>query len=458
MKRLFLFLAACAFAVACEPDTRPGTQPDPQPEVKVEFKIISPSPMELDAEGGDCVIRYTIDEPDESLKVSVSTDVDWITETDATYAAENEIVLVVQKNDGDAREATVAVTYDKQYEVIVHQAAAAVEPEPEPKDVIELPFLSAIYFGNMYGATENDYNYSIVLGTSENVLDIITGEYAIYPHNTYLLLDLFSDQPSENYSLSFDIPAGEYSLDQESTCQAGTVSAEYSSLFLAGETDGEEIFFVEGTVTVTEDSITAELIAEDGTEYKFFTPAVSVDNTGLFKAEGLPGEYSTLEGDLHITFEDPVMYLENYGDYYVVGKNTWLMYLGDNALSHSLGFEFLLPYEDEAPVGEFKVTSDLTCEQLILPGFVSDSGESMWSWYIDFTEDGSDFSDTAPIVDGTVTITDNGDETYTAICDLVDDLGNRITCECTASMEILAPFYRKTATKARTPLKRHLDR
>ena len=216
MKRLSVFIAACVFAVACKPDPQPTPQPqpDPQPEAKVEFKIVSQNPMDFAAEGGDCVIRYEITNPDESLNVSASTDVDWITETDATYAGQNEIVLVVAKNEGEARTAKVVLTYDKQYEVVVNQEAAPVEPEPEPEpEATELPYLSAVYYGNQYGASENDYNYSLVLATSENVIDIITGEYIIYADNTYLLLDLFSDQPSENYTLSFNVPVGEYELE-----------------------------------------------------------------------------------------------------------------------------------------------------------------------------------------------------------------------------------------------------
>ena len=459
MKRLSVFIAACVFAVACKPDPQPTPQPqpDPQPEAKVEFKIVSQNPMEFAAEGGDCVIRYEITNPDESLNVSASTDVDWITETDATYAGQNEIVLVVAKNEGEARTAKVVLTYDKQYEVVVNQEAAPVEPEPEPEpEATELPYLSAVYYGNQYGASENDYNYSLVLATSENVIDIITGEYIIYADNTYLLLDLFSDQPSANYTLSFNVPVGEYELDLDNTCVAGTIGAEYTYLYVTGETEGIETHFVSGKVTVTEEDINVELVAEDGTEYKFHTPAVSVDNHDLFNPEGLMGEFSSLEGDLEIAFGNPSLYAECYGDYFVVGKNSWIMYIDDYDTYQSVILELLTPYEDEIPAGEFKVTTDLTNERIILPGYATTSGEVMWSWYVAYGEDGYETIGQAPIVDGTVTITDNGDETFTAVCDLVDDLGNKITGECTAYFEAVGPYYRKAASKSLAPLKHHV--
>jgi hypothetical protein len=459
MKRLSVFIAACVFAVACKPDPQPTPQPqpDPQPEAKVEFKIVSQNPMEFAAEGGDCVIRYEITNPDESLNVSASTDVDWITETDATYAGQNEIVLVVTKNDGEARTAKIVLTYDKQYEVVVNQEAAPVEPEPEPEpEATELPYLSAVYYGNQYGASENDYNYSLVLATSENVIDIITGEYIIYADNTYLLLDLFSDQPSANYTLSFNVPVGEYELDLDNTCVAGTIGAEYTYLYVTGETEGIETHFVSGKVTVTEEDINVELVAEDGTEYKFHTPAVSVDNHDLFNPEGLMGEFSSLEGDLEIAFGNPSLYAECYGDYFVVGKNSWIMYIDDYDTYQSVILELLTPYEDEIPAGEFKVTTDLTNERIILPGYATTSGEAMWSWYVAYGDDGYETIGQAPIVDGTMTITDNGDETFTAVCDLVDDLGNKITGECTAYFEAVGPYYRKAAADTPARVKHHV--
>ena len=63
----------------------------------------------------------------------------------------------------EVRSAAIRLKYDSiEHEVTVNQAAA--EPEPEPT-ATELPYLSGIYFGNQYGATEADYNYS---GKSDN--------------------------------------------------------------------------------------------------------------------------------------------------------------------------------------------------------------------------------------------------------------------------------------------------
>jgi hypothetical protein len=168
------------------------------------------------------------------------------------------------------------------------------------------------------------------------------------------------------------------------------------------------------------------------------------------------GEFSSLEGDLEIAFGNPSLYAECYGDYFVVGKNSWIMYIDDYDTYQSVILELLTPYEDEIPAGEFKVTTDLTNERIILPGYATTSGEAMWSWYVAYGEDGYEAVGQAPIIDGTVTITDNGDETFTAVCDLVDDLGNKITGECTAYFEAVGPYYRKAAADTPARVKHHV--
>ena len=71
---------------------------------------------------------------------------------------------------------------------------------------------------------------------------------------------------------------------------------------------------------------------------------------------------------------------------------------------------------------------------MALPGFIDGYGDTMWSWYYYYDESG-DIAGQAPIVDGSFEIVDNGDETFTASFDLVDDCGNSITGECVAYFE-----------------------
>ena len=163
----------------------------PEPETK--FEILSSATIEIGAEGGEVIVEYLLENPKEGVELEVSATAEWIAESTAE-AGENKLSFVVQANTAEeVRSAAIRLKYDSiEHEVTVNQAAA----EPEPT-ATELPYLSGIYFGNQYGATEADYNYSVVLATIENCVDIISGEQYVYPDNTYLYLDLYADSSQQ---------------------------------------------------------------------------------------------------------------------------------------------------------------------------------------------------------------------------------------------------------------------
>lgn len=309
------------------------------------------------------------------------------------------------------------------------------EPEPEPVDGVNLPHISGLYFGNQYSADEDSYNYLIALSTAENCYDIVTGDMILLPENTYLILDLYSSLPSRNYNVSFSVPAGEYVFDPEKTLAPGTVGSEYTYLYVTDEDTGTEIHFKSGKVIVTDERLEAEFLAEDGAEYHFYTEALSVDNSLLFTGDGFEGEFSTLEGNLLIPFEDPAIYAECLDDYYVIGKNDWVLYIDDYATGHSLILEILAPLDESLPLGEFNVSDDLELDRMVLPGYVNGYGEGMWSWYQLYDENGLDVLDAAPVKDGILKMTDAGNGMYTAEFDFTDDAGNRISGKCTAALD-----------------------
>ncbi|MBO7286589.1 MAG: hypothetical protein J6U69_08370, partial [Alistipes sp.] len=311
----------------------------------------------------------------------------------------------------------------------------------------ELPYISGIYFSNSYGATENDYNYSLALSTNENCLDIITGEVTILENSTYLFLDLYASEPAENLNISFNIPQGDYTLDTADSAVAGTIGATYSSLYITNDVEGEEILFASGSVTVTAEGIEAKLYDEDGNEYHYFCPQTAVDNSNNFGPQWAPEEQSTLTEDLNVAFSEGAIYAECYGDYYVIGKNTWMYFVNDYATGDSFCFELLTDTSAEFPVGRFPVSNNLNNTQMALPGYLNGDGETMWSWYSLYDADNSVIG-SAPIVGGEITITDNGDETFTVTIAVVDDLGHNLTGECTAYGE----FYGTRANVARRTL------
>ena len=302
-------------------------------------------------------------------------------------------------------------------------------PDPDPDvEAVVLPYLSGLYFGNQYGASPRDYNYSVVLATQADCYDIISGDILILECSQYLFLDIYASEPAEEYNVRFSIPVGEYRIDTTNSAMSGTISSEYSSLYTTNETTGDEVFFAEGTVTVSEEGIVAHLVSKTGEECHFSCPTRTVDNSQNFHPSYTPPEQSTLEGDLHISFDDAVIVTENYGDYYVIGKSNWSLILQDKTTGDSLYLELLAPMGDAVPTGIFPVTNDLNEQQMVLPGYV-DVHETMWSWYMLYA-DYTTVTSSAPIADGKIEIAENDDGTLTVDVDLVDDMGNRIWGTC----------------------------
>ncbi|MBQ5595100.1 MAG: BACON domain-containing protein [Alistipes sp.] len=431
MKRLLSIFALCAVAlVACE---EPKTD-EQQEAPKIEFQITSEGTVEVDADGGELVIKYAITNPDASLSVDAVADVEWIAKSDALDAPEGEVHFIVEPNEsGTTRFATVTLSYGEfSGNVGVEQECVKAEVPIVPGEVVELPHLSGVYFGNEYGATENDYNYSLALATHSAVYDIITGEMNLFEEQIYLFLDIYSSTPSERYNVEFTVPDGTYIVDVDDTAMAGTVSSGYSYLYDTSDLSLDqyvELYFVEGSVVVANGIIEATLTGEDGNVYKFTCPNTKVDNRDLFVGDwAYHGEsFTFLEEDKHVEFQNVHIQGSCEGDYYVVGKNYWMLSIEgvDNDVYTKFQIELLAPFEDEIPEGEFPVSSDLDLEQMVLPSYINSYGDTEWSWY---HWDGG----RAPIVGGKITFVDNGDDTMTVVMDLVDDAGYKITGECTA--------------------------
>jgi hypothetical protein len=269
-----------------------------------------------------------------------------------------------------------------------------------------------------------------VLSNQENCLDIITGEVTLLENSTYLFLDLYASESAENLNVSFNIPEGEYVLDVTDSAVAGTIGAYYTSLYITDEVEGVEVFFVEGSVTVSAEGIEAKLYDNEGNEYHYFCPQTMVDNSDNFGPAWAPEGQSTLTGDLAVEFSNGAVYAECYGDYYVIGKNTWMYYVDDYATGDSFCFELLTDVDAAYPLGRFSISNDLNNEQMALPGYVNGDGNIIWSWYRLYYADS--VIGAAPLVGGEVVIEDNGNGTVTVTIDVVDDLGNKLTGECVA--------------------------
>ena len=118
LKNLFYALLALPLVfAACE-----GLGDDTQKEEPKgpTLTVTSSLEVEVEAVGGTQMITYTLQNAPADAKVSATCEAEWI--TDLTVAS--SIIYEVAANEGEAREATIVVSYEEQsFNVVVKQAA-----------------------------------------------------------------------------------------------------------------------------------------------------------------------------------------------------------------------------------------------------------------------------------------------------------------------------------------------
>lgn len=134
MKKLFYLLLCLPLAFAACNDTE-EPQPQPKPEVKDPvLTLTSKEVMEFKANGGNGFITYTLENPVEGVELAAECEAAWI----ENLAVGDNIVFVVPANEGEAREAVIAVTYGdtQSFNVTVKQEAKGQEPDNKPSITI----------------------------------------------------------------------------------------------------------------------------------------------------------------------------------------------------------------------------------------------------------------------------------------------------------------------------------
>lgn len=295
-------------------------------------------------------------------------------------------------------------------------------------------YLGGCYFHNEYSDTAYNYNVALSADDSREVLDIVTGMVDIVEDKPLYFLDIFSAESAPELNKKFNVPVGKYVFDAEDTCAPGTLSPQYTYMMvLNAETyEYDYVEFAAGEVNVTKDLIDAFLVDVDGKTHHVRYAGREIDNTDNFGTWKDEGTFSTLTGDLTLSFEENMAVTENYGDYYVVGMNAWDVVIFDFATNSQLYLQVLAPLADEKLKGEFPVSSDLNKSQMVLPGFVS-ANFATWSWY-DIYDSNDEWVGGAPITAGKMVLSDNADGSSHVVVDFKDDAGHSIKAEFDADL------------------------
>ena len=220
-------------------------------EETTHFKRTSEAEVEFTAEGGKGEIEYEIINPVEGTEVEATADVVWITVT-----AGEKISFVVEGNTTtDAREGKITAKYGElSFDVKVKQAA---KPNDQPIDE-EVSFTASVYEVQYYG-TEYSTAYNYLVYLSDNGLN----ENGNYKQNgEYYMLDIYAADSAENNQ--FTLPNGKYTASD--TSNAGTFGiGDYGAHIKIVDGVPTYSLYKQGTVTVSDGKIEANIMMEDGT-------------------------------------------------------------------------------------------------------------------------------------------------------------------------------------------------
>lgn len=260
MKKLLYLLFALPF-VACSEQS--------QPEAKAPvLTLTSEALMAFDDDGGEGVIRYTLENKAKGVEPSVVNTAEWISD----FVVGEDITFNIQQNEGREREAIVTIKYKTlSFDVTIKQEAAY--------DGYKLSYSAGTYYAPGTPMNDTDaHNYYAVFSTSED----LSGYYL--PDSSYLELDFWAETgDAENPT----IPYGEYIVDINNSCEPGTIGCSYSR-FIYFDADYMPVVWilpVEGKVVVSEDKIEGYFIDSYGDKATFRykgTLAVALDDGEVY--------------------------------------------------------------------------------------------------------------------------------------------------------------------------------
>lgn len=297
------------------------------------------------------------------------------------------------------------------------------------KPKYDVDFEATHIVGAYYGSEASQaYNYYILLS------DVSAESGEVVPNATYYYFDIYSDIFSQG-GLYVDFPTydgttTQYKYDPLNKQYSGTFSAEYSYAITTDETGAMSyLYYLEGWVNISRNSIEAELIMEDGQRHRVRysgTPAFRNLNT-----EPL----TTLNKDIELNLTNMTMYAELHTEYQSYIDYSYVMLSEDSEFRDgvTLIFELLTPSSNPSIYGSYEALDSYDISYRYFPGTIEQ--ELLRGVWYTVLENGSVSSQMAPIVNGTITINEgeSGEMLFTLNCK--DDGGNNIT----GTVSTLAP-------------------
>ena len=401
------------------------------PKHDPELELTSVDTLRVDREGGEFEITYNLLHASFGTTVSVQVvNSTMITDVDTTDMG--KVVITISENTTDAiREGAVIVSYESlSFTVLVQQDFVEVD-----KPVVTRNIVANQLVGNYYGDNLNEGvgHYWIIL-TKDGFID-----GAAVAGGEYFRLDLMAPMPADMENIR--IPDGEYTLDYTLRYDEFTIidigNTDYS--WVDEDMEGWALPLEDAKLIVNGNRFELEAFANN-TEYH-----VSFEGDYSLTTSIINDYVSSLTKDTVIDVSNCYACVSSYGDYWDCGYNNWSVefvcndgftqgtYVVLDLLSESTT-DFLGTYVASGFSAEDPTKPDFR-GGVFVPGFrVADDADLLLGSLFMVYKDGLCVSQ-APLYEGTVTITSNGDGTYTIVIDALDDAPqqNRITLTWTGN-------------------------
>lgn len=430
MKRVFTILFALVAFVfaACEPAVTPPA------DEEVVFEITSQKSIDVGVDGGVFPITYSLTAGNYTDVTADADDTTMIIDIN-TNTAGVILVSVAPNSDIYSRNAKIRVVYGNKTEFVdVHQAGTGNLNEGEFEVVnVAANQLVGSYYGDRL--KEGVGHYWIIL-TKDGFVDgkaVAGGEC--------FRLDIMAPMPDDEDNVR--IPDGEYRFDYAKSLDEYTIidigNTDYS--WVDDEMEGWAIPMQDATLTVRGNRF--ELVAF----VEHFEYHVEFEGDYSITTNIITEYVSNLTEDTVIDVSNCTANVHSYGDYWYCGCNNWYIEFvckdgreqGTNVIIDYLSdstTDFTGTYVGSGFSAEDETKPDFRAG-VFVPGFrVADDANLLLGSLFMVYQNGLCVS-RAPIYEGTVTITANGDGTHTIVIDALDDAPkqNRITLNWTGKIE-----------------------
>lgn len=415
MKKIFLLLATALVAfVACDKAEQPSSGNGT--EVKGTLDVTEKS-VEVAFYGGEGVVNYTITDGEEGAKPEATVNADWVNNITVGEAISFNVDF---NNVEEARVATLTVAYGEQsFEVFVRQAAGMVV------DVeFEATALNGEYYGTAYSA---DPNYFAILSKNGT-----TGWSDLYL-DTYYRFDLYSKTSTD--ASAPVLPQGVFTFDYYDQGLSGTFGHPRSVLIETFENGNlVESQIEDGVLFITDNKIEAYIKFVNGKVHHVVYEGPL--GLGYIPLEE-PDYYSTLTEDHIFNHPDGTIRLNYFGDYYDIGASNWTVSLvlpGTNINGDYFIIDIItdsVEFNASNIVGTYNCVAEAdVAKNTFIKGTYSGGFAS--SWYFVAVDNYYGTDDVAPLVDGTITIREEGVK-FVVEFDCMDDNGHKIAGTYTCS-------------------------